>query len=190
MSRYRLTDDGVGYVKYFFAEDPDVDEHFHRGLPEQSVEVRGTSAQAQFGDKQKGERLLVKGGDTKASAIKEEVKEINRFLSGVRIEGGIHWGYKRVFNNVDDPRFDWNMGGRLHSVGVDSYQSLPKAERLEMTIDGEPVAEIDVSSSQLAILHGLTGQPLDTKRDLYDLEGIDRGIVKSWSGLAYERTSR
>ncbi len=37
-----------------------------------------------------------------------------------------------------------------------------------------------MSSSQLTILHGLTGQPLDTQQDLYALEGIDRGIVKAW----------
>src|SRR5215469_5692941 len=50
----------------------------------------------------------------------------------------------RVFNNGDHPKFDWNMGGRLYSDREFNYQQLDRSQRLRMTINGEPVCEIDI----------------------------------------------
>jgi hypothetical protein len=47
----------------------------------------------------------------------------------------------------DHPAFAWNLGGRLYSQGQDSYQSLSSDQRLDMTIDGEPVCELDIRAS-------------------------------------------
>ena len=45
------------------------------------------------------------------------------------------------------------MGGRLYSAGEDSYQNLPDTERWKMTINGEPVHEVDVRASFTNILY-------------------------------------
>jgi hypothetical protein len=44
------------------------------------------------------------------------LKELNAFLDTCDLRHGVHRGYIRVFNNGDDPAFNWNMGGRLYST--------------------------------------------------------------------------
>jgi hypothetical protein len=68
-----------------------------------------------------------------------EVKDLNKFIDGFELRGGIHRGYMRVFNNGDHRKFDWNMGGRLYSYGEFNYQQLDRTQRLRMTINSEPV---------------------------------------------------
>jgi hypothetical protein len=91
-------------------------------------------------------------------------------------------GFVRIFNQGDDAEFKWNMGGRLYSrVGAeDSFQRLNEAERLRMTIAGEPVCEIDIKASYLTIYLAWSGQELDWSSDPYDFQGVPRGVVKSW----------
>lgn len=66
---------------------------------------------------------------------------------------------------------------------------MPKEERLKMTINGSPVAEIDISGSYLTMLHGLQGAPFNPTQDPYAVEGIERRIVKAWTTatLGYDR---
>jgi hypothetical protein len=114
--------------------------------------------------------------------IENEVRLINTFLEGIDIQGGTHRGFYTVYNMGDVPGFAWNKGGRLYSVGADSYQRNKGTERLKMTLDGEAVAELDIRASYLTILHGKLGVPLQTNtEDLYDVLGINnRDIVKGW----------
>ena len=52
-----------------------------------------------------------------------------------------------------------------------------------MTIDGEPVCEIDIRASYLTIFHAWNGAYLDHHRDPYDLPGLGpdaRPVIKSW----------
>jgi hypothetical protein len=74
---------------------------------------------------------------------------------------------------------DWRFGGRWQARGANQYQTMSEARRLGITIDGEPVAEIDVRASHLTILHGLLGLPLP-KGDPYAIGGHDRATVKQW----------
>jgi hypothetical protein len=62
----------------------------------------------------------------------------------------------------------------------DSYQYLPREQRLQITINRSPVVEIDVTASHLTILHGFTNYPIDLTRDPYEVEGFDREIIKAW----------
>ena len=80
-----------------------------------------------------------------------------------------------MFNN-----HSWKKGGRLYSAGEDNYQQMPEPERLKMTINGEPVAEIDVRASQLTIYHAMVGKPLEGSSDPYVVGGVDRSIAKLW----------
>ncbi len=52
-----------------------------------------------------------------------------------------------------------------------------------MTINGEPVAEIDIKASHLTIYHAMVGEPLDGLSDPYARAvgvGIDRDVAKRW----------
>jgi hypothetical protein len=55
-----------------------------------------------------------------------------------------------------------------------------RGDRLsKFTIDGEPVAEIDVKASHLSIMHGLLGLPLP-EGDPYEFPEVPRSVVKAW----------
>jgi hypothetical protein len=50
-----------------------------------------------------------------------------------------------------------------------------------MTINGEPVAEIDIKASYLNIYHAkVIGDPLDSSRDPYERAGVARDVAKLW----------
>ncbi len=108
--------------------------------------------------------------------LEADVRELNNFLAAFEITGGEHAGYIRVFNNRS-----WKKGGRLYSIGKHTYQQMTEAERIKMTINGEPVAEIDIRASQLTIYHAMVGKPLEGSSDLYAAAGVDRMIAKLWT---------
>jgi hypothetical protein len=74
------------------------------------------------------------------------------------------------------------MGGRLYSQGDDNFQLMKEEDRLRMTIDGEPVCEIDIRASYLTIYHAWFDQHLDWARNSnpYDLPGVPQDIAKTW----------
>jgi hypothetical protein len=115
------------------------------------------------------------------------VKELNAFLAEHVIRGATHRWFRRIFHEGDKPGFDWNKGGRLYSDGKDSYQQLPRPERLKMTIDGEPVCEIDIRASYLTILHARYSEPFEVSRehDPYAIEGLPRAVVKKWCAVRF-----
>jgi hypothetical protein len=90
----------------------------------------------------------------------------------------------RIFSNGDDPDFNWNKGGRFYSQHMNtSYQAMSGAQRRMMTINGEPVAEIDIRASYLTIFLSMHGIQLDDTKDPYELEGFGaehRVAIKSW----------
>ncbi|MBE7730667.1 hypothetical protein [Komagataeibacter sp. FXV3] len=76
-----------------------------------------------------------------------------------------------------------DFGGRIYAKGADNYQnSLHKADRQFITIDGEPMAEVDISASFLSIALILSGGTVPDG-DLYDLPWVapsHRAAVKQW----------
>lgn len=93
----------------------------------------------------------------------------------------------RVFNNADAPDFAFNKGGRFYvrtqgtvegeEDEAESYQAMKADQRARITIDGEPVQELDIKSSHPTILYALAKQRLPD-RDLYAVADIPREIVK------------
>ena len=78
-----------------------------------------------------------------------------------------HHGYIRIFQNGDEAGFNWNFGGGLYSQPpAFNYQQMSKLKRLKMTINGEPVAEIDIRASYLTLFHAWHGEQLDLGSDL------------------------
>lgn len=163
--------------------------HFIQALPKHPIVLKSASRQER-GSKVAG-RSMKFLRTPKVESLEADVKRLNTFLDGFALAGGIHRGYHRIFNLGDHPEFDWNKGGRLYSQGEDSYQRLKEAKRVLMTINGDPVVEIDISASYLTILHGRLGQPFDAfQSDPYVVDGLKpladgldlrRWVVKSWT---------
>jgi alpha-amylase/alpha-mannosidase (GH57 family) len=59
-----------------------------------------------------------------------------------------------------------------------------------MTINGEPVAEIDIKASHLTIYHARIGEPLSRESDPYEgVKGLDRPIAKLWIVASFGKSS-
>ena len=87
------------------------------------------------------------------------------------------WQAQRKFSDKDLTR-----GGRFYGAWTNMKQS----ERLRCTIEGQPVAEVDVSGMYPTLLCSITGQiPFTTRfKDPYAVEGIHRDEVKAVLGSA------
>ena len=159
-----------------------IDEHFEGrlpALPPKPLVLRRSSVRSGQ-HKFKGRSISFMRTET-TDRMEQDIKDLNEFLSRHEIGGGGHRGYRRIFNQGDQTPYRWDKGGRLYSVGDDSYQTLKKAQRLQMTLDSEPVVEIDIRASYLTLLHGLRRVPFDpTKRDPYRVGHLPRAVVKAW----------
>jgi hypothetical protein len=126
--------------------------------------------------------------------LEAEVRELNEFLAKQEFGGGcVHSGYVRIFQNGDAPHFNWDQGGRLYSTPANTnYQQQSGAKRLEMTINGSPVVEIDLRASYLTIFHAWHGVQLDLDKDPYvipELGAKARDIVKLWVAATFGSTT-
>jgi len=153
-------------------------EHFAQAIPPEPIVLRASKKQS--GRLAGSGRKMTFQPTDKSLRFAAEVEEINEFVSQFEIEGANHAGFQRIFNQGDTEGFNWNKGGRLQSVGGESYQSLPKKDRGEITINGEPVVEVDIRASHLAIVYALMGQRLDVTDDPYEIEGFPRDVIKKW----------
>ena len=132
--------------------------------------------------KKPSENMRVDPADPFVIEESKRINEINASLSEQDIQPAyLVQGFQRIFSNGNLPGFNWNAGGRLYAIGG-GYQQEPGSERLKMTINGEPVVEIDIRASHLTILHALKGVPLPGG-DPYDIPGIPRLVVKSWVAM-------
>jgi hypothetical protein len=176
--RLRGTDAFFNLCAAYGVTPETTDAHFYRGLPSDPLVLK-RSSHSRRGQKVGGRRMRKQKSET-AQRLRSDVQEINTFLDAVHMESGKHAGYRRIFNEGDRPDFNWNKGGRLYSVGDDNYQRMKKRDRLQMRLDGGPVAEIDVKASFLTIVCALHGEQLDHDRDPYEVPGVEREIVKQW----------
>ncbi len=170
-TRFRATAKLVDLAERLGVPAAETGRHFVKALPKEPLVLKGKSTQQPGRGKMPGKLIKIEYTD-ELRAMEQSVKELNSFLDQFAIGGGIHRGYVRVFNVGDHPRFRWNLGGRLYSQGRDSYQQMPRSNRLEMTIDGEPVCELDITASYLTIFQARRGQPLGGDTDPYDLDEL------------------
>jgi hypothetical protein len=162
----------------------DIRTHFVPELPKHPLVLKATSTWL-GGYKISGRRMKIDRTDEAVKALERVIIDLNAFIAQFDIGGGTHHGYVREFNCGDHPSFAWNLGGRLYSVGAQSYQGLKPAERKLMTIDGQAVVELDIRASALTIFHALRGQPLDfaSNPDPYtvgELSATPRALVKAF----------
>jgi len=161
----------------------EVNRHFKHSLPNHPLRLKATSTRATKGDKTGGELMEIDYTE-EVKAMEQVIRGLNDFLDNFTIGGGTHRGYFRLFHCGDHPKFNWNLGGRLYSVGG-GYQRLSGAARLKMTIDGKPLCDLDIKSSSLTIFHAIRGQPLDVASgvDPYqvgELSATPREVVKAF----------
>ncbi|WP_199261898.1 hypothetical protein [Paracoccus binzhouensis] len=75
----------------------------------------------------------------------------------------------RIYNQ------DMSRGGRFYGMGT-SWQNIKSEARKALTIDGEPVVELDFKTLHPAILYAEAGVPMPA--DCYDIDGWPRNLVK------------
>jgi hypothetical protein len=150
-----------------------VEEHFFPEPPTNPLVLRDY-ATGRGQNKERGPIIKYKR-TPETEQLERDVKQLNEFLARFKITGGKHEGYHRTFNNAS-----WDKGGRLYSVGEGNYQQLSERKRLEITINGEPVAEIDIKASFLTIYHAKLGVPLGDREDPYARAGTARDVAKLW----------
>ncbi|CAH1678382.1 conserved hypothetical protein [Hyphomicrobiales bacterium] len=197
-SHFRPTQGLVDLATSFGITAANLESHFKVEMPRTLVFLRDSSKTVK-GKKTKGQRRPPP--DTpEAKRCEYEVRAINDYLANIDIGGQLFHGFYRLFNQADTASFNWNKGGRLYTVDPASYQNRPKAERLAMTLDGQPVCEIDVSASYLTIYHGLIARDyrhlipaemrhiiFDATEDPYSLPGFERAVVKAWVSISLGR---
>lgn len=84
----------------------------------------------------------------------------------------------RVFN---DGR--WDRGGRFYG----GWQNLPKAERAKITIDGEPVVELDFKAMHPRLAYHLSGLGLPSEVDPYAIPGLPPGVTRDHVKVAFNQ---
>ncbi|MGY3550238.1 hypothetical protein [Bradyrhizobium sp. USDA 4469] len=161
-------------------------DHFDYGLPKQPLQKRAASTW-DGGRKVQGRRLKFEHTDLSLK-LEADVRELNEFLAKQTFGGGcIHRGYVRIFQNGDAADFNWDQGGRLYSQPADkNYQQQSGKKRLEMTINGSPVVEIDLRASYLTIFYAWHGLQLDRRQDPYVIPGLGEEAYSAtiWMGSA------
>jgi hypothetical protein len=114
-----------------------------------------------------------------------EVVELNASAKA-KVVGVEFAGWSRIFGEGDREGFAWDRGGRLYAHPGGSYQRLPAADRQTLTIDGGPVAEVDIRASHLTLAYACLGHSLKRHaaqhgyEDPYAIRGVPRGVVKGW----------
>ncbi len=162
------------------------DKHFvfQYELPKRPLQKRKAKTTNAYTRKQVRGAAMPYVHTPKSSKLEADVRELNEFLARQHIEGGVHHGYIRIFQNGDQAGFNWNYGGRLYSQPpASNYQQMSKLKRLKMTINGEAVAEIDIRASYLTLFYGWHRKQLDLSSDPYRLPGLGvagRDVAKLW----------
>lgn len=151
------------------------------------LQLRGPSIRI-GGRKVRGPDLPIDLTDPTPKALHDRVVCLNNFVAKHTIEGAKTVVFARVFNEGGTPAFNWNMGGRLGVANGGGYQNMSKEDRKAITINGEPVVELDVTASHVGILHALSDAAFDPSVDPYDVPGIPRGVAKAWVTMTLGHT--
>lgn len=137
-------------------------------------------------DKGNAKDMTIDYADPAVVRILEGIDRLNEHWRQQSIGGFSLVGLRRIFSRGDQPDFAWNKGGRYYSLpGGHHYELWSGTKRREtITINGEPVAEVDLRASHLTLLHGLLGMPFDSEDDPYRIVDIPRTVVKLWVAQA------
>lgn len=93
-------------------------------------------------------QTALKDNPTWDTAIEEKVSLIERLNTAV-LGADIHGCIQSPLYMRQGPKL-W-LGGRIYTKGPDTFQTITKEERKHITINGEPVAEVDIQAAALSI---------------------------------------
>jgi hypothetical protein len=130
-ARFRATPALLAFCSERGVDPAKVHDHFEfeYDLPTEVVELRATKRDEYWVKTKPVGKPMEFERDGIVSAIEDHAKELNEFFARQKLRGGSHHGYVRLFNNGDNPRFLWNMGGRLYSHHFkSSHERLAAAE--------------------------------------------------------------
>ena len=116
-SRFRAAPHFIDYCREHGVEVSEINEHFIEDLPQKPLVLKSGSTRAPWGTKVRGRTMKFERAG-KAHDREEQVRSLNEYLDRFDLRGGSHRGYVRIFNQGDDPGFDWNKGGRLYTSQV------------------------------------------------------------------------
>jgi len=192
-SRYRPTVALISIATEHGVNSANALDHFDYGLPKDPLQKRAASTRDHSGRKLRGKILKFHPSDL-SRVLEADVRELNEFLERQTFGGGcVHRGYLRIFQNGDDPLFNWDRGGRLYSQPANTnYQQQSGTDRLKMTINGLPVVEIDLRASYFTIFCAWHGIQLDPDEDPYvvpELGEEARSVVKLWVAATFGNTA-
>jgi len=102
--------------------------------------------------------------------MRRHVEHWNEAIMGANLDPSIAAPLARIFNG------NWARGGRFYALGA-SWQNIKREARKQVTIAGEPVAELDYACIHPAILYAQTGAAMPA--DCYDIDGWPRELVKT-----------
>jgi hypothetical protein len=201
-TRFRATPKLVTLAEQYGIKLSDWASHFTM-LPKpkvvrEPIQLRADTWTDKKRKKRKGGRMEFDPADPFAVRYTQQIHDINTFMAEQDVQPAqCHYAFTRIFAQGDHPDFRWNKGARLYSYAFGkSYQQMPRAARPErkeyvgredITINGEPVVEVDISASYLTILHKLMGAPLPA--DPYDIPGIPRKVAKIWVTITLGHTA-
>jgi len=147
-------------------------------MPKRRALIQLRNAQGQLEDFRDTERT---------GRMLRHLQEINEAVNSVTLELAVHIGECRGDFLVIDGAYvnlrqnmlwrifnvEFKYGGRFYGPGA---QTLPKALRQQLRLNGEPVAEPDYASHHIKILHALEG--LQLTGSPYDIDAWPRDVVK------------
>jgi hypothetical protein len=182
MTRYKATPKLLQVCAAYGIKPENVTEHFRLEyeMPSELVQLTSPSRRTPT--------------TLRTTKLRSEVAELNDFFAKHALTHPTirHIGWVRKFHLAHHPDFRWNKGGRLYSQppGKNSnYQNVGENTRLEMKIDGESVAEIDIGSSYLSIFYAWNDLQLDPNKDAYrgilGPSEVDRQVAKFWINASF-----
>lgn len=100
---------------------------------------------------------------------RRNVQAINEAISATDLDPLAKAKVVRIYNT------SFERGGRFYGDG-DSWQNMTSAARKALTINGEPVVELDFKTLHPVMLYAEAGCPIPA--DSYDIQPWPRGLVK------------
>jgi hypothetical protein len=182
MTRYKATPKLLQVCAKYGITPDNVTEHFRLeyDMPSELVQLTSPSRRTPT--------------TRRTTKLRSEVAELNEFFAKHTLTHPTirHIGWVRKFHLAHHPDFRWNKGGRLYSqppAKNSNYQNVGEGTRLDMKIDGESVAEIDIGSSYLSIFYAWNDLQLDTDKDAYrgilGPSEVDRQVAKFWINASF-----
>lgn len=155
-----------------------------RAEGEEVIRLKARAGKDQYGGRLPS--VLVDYEDTEETIrLRAEMDEINAFLATQRIEidGQPQAAYKLarrfLLRSPSDPTA-FNLHGRLYGA---FWISLPKAQRGGLTINGEPIADLDYASMFPRLAYARVGTE-PPRGDLYAIPGLEEHRAGVKAGLS------